>query len=329
MEARPKQFGPRCIATNLVPQTPLCFSPIFTDTQGTREGRVGVSRFFDTDSTNLAEPDMVPTVNSFVNEKSPTLTSTFKSLKEPSRRNTHPSSKSHNKVSCLDYYRQHLAKKGISERASNLILSSRREGTNSNYCSPWNEWASWCDKLKVDPFRCTKKRVLDFLAKLFEQGYQYRSVCNQRSPISPFHEGIDGKSIGENPQVSSLITGIFNQRPPQSKYTCIWDVQLVLDYLKKHFPDNKKLTDRQLTLKVTILLALTSVSRAGGLHNLDIRFMARTENKYSFSFNKLSKSWRGQKPPVVEFCGYSDDKDLRVVTALDKYILPSSEWRKQ
>ena len=91
-------------------------------------------------------------------------------------------------------------------------------------------------------------------------------------------------------QVSSLIKGIFNQRPPQPRYTCIWYVQLVLDYLKKHFPDNKKLTDRQLILQVKILLALTSASRAGGLHDLDIRFMARTENKYSFSFSKLSKS---------------------------------------
>ena len=140
-------------------------------------------------------------------------------------------------------------------------------------------------------------------------------MCSHRYAISAFREGIDGKSIGENPQVSSLITGIFNQRPPQPRYACIWDVQLVLDYLKKHFPDNKKLTERQLTLKVTILLALTSASRAGGLHNLDIRLMARTENKYSFSFNKLSKPWRqGRKSPVVEFCGYSDDKDLCVVT---------------
>ena len=98
-------------------------------------------------------------------------------------------------------------------------------------------------------------------------------MCSHRSAISAFHEGIDGKSIGENPQVSSLITGIFNQRPPQPRYACIWDAQLALDYLKKHFPDNKKLTDRPLTLKVTILLTLNSASPASGLHNLDMRFM--------------------------------------------------------
>ena len=85
MEARAKQFGPRCIAANLVAQIPLCFSPIFTDTISTKEDRVGESPFFDTDSNNFAEPGMVPRVTSFVNEKSPTLTSTSKSLKEPSR----------------------------------------------------------------------------------------------------------------------------------------------------------------------------------------------------------------------------------------------------
>ena len=112
-------------------------------------------------------------------------------------------------VSRLDYYRQHLARKGISERASNLILSSRTEDTNSNYCSSWNKWASWCDKQNIDPFRCTLEWVLDFLAELFEQDCQYRSVCSHRSAISALHEGIDGKSMSENPQVTSLITGIF------------------------------------------------------------------------------------------------------------------------
>ena len=155
---------PNSFALDALQQIPLCFSPIFTDTQGTKEGRVGECPFFATDSTNL-----VPRVSSFVNEKSPALASTSKSLKEPSKGNTHPSSKSNNEVSCLDYYRQHLAKEGISERASNLILSSRREGANSNYFSSWNKRASWCDKKKVGPFRFTLKLVMDFLGELSVQ----------------------------------------------------------------------------------------------------------------------------------------------------------------
>ena len=81
------------------------FPPIFTYTQGTKEGRLGENPFFDTDSTNLAGPDIVPKVKSSVNENSTTLTSTSRFLKEPSRGNTHPSSKLNNEVSCLDYHR--------------------------------------------------------------------------------------------------------------------------------------------------------------------------------------------------------------------------------
>ena len=73
------------------------------------------------------------------------------------------------------------------------------------------------------------------MTELLEQGYQYTSVCSHRSAISASHEGIDGKNIGENLQVSSLITGIFNQRPPQPKYTYICDVQIGITVNKETF----------------------------------------------------------------------------------------------
>ena len=43
-------------------------------------------------------------------------------------------------------------------------------------------------------------------------------MCSHIYEISEFHHGIEGKSIQEHQQVSSLITGISNQRPPQSRY---------------------------------------------------------------------------------------------------------------
>ena len=43
-------------------------------------------------------------------------------------------------------------------------------------------------------------------------------MCSHRSEISEFHYGIEGKTIQQHTQVSSLITGISNQRPPQSRY---------------------------------------------------------------------------------------------------------------
>ena len=102
--------------------------------------------------------------------------------------------------------------------------------------------------------------MLDFLVFLFESGYEYRTICTHRSAISALHDNIEGRPVGEHPQVNSLITGVFNSRPPQPKYNCIWDVQLVLDYLKKEFTNNSNLSDKLLTFKVVMLLALTSAS---------------------------------------------------------------------
>ena len=71
---------------------------------------------------------------------------------------------------------------------------------------------------------------------------------------------IEGRPVGEHPSVSSLITGVFNNCKLQPKYNFIWDVQLVLDYLQKELPNNSDLSDKLLTFKVAMLLALTAAS---------------------------------------------------------------------
>ena len=152
-------------------------------------------------------------------------------------------------MGCL---RKRLAEEGISERASDIIVSSRREGTLSIYSSDWNKCVSWCVEQDVDPVRRNVNWILDFLAFMFESGYEYRTIFKHRSAISALHNNIEGRPVGEHPQVSSLITGVFNNRPPQPKYNFIWDVQLVLDYLKKELPNNSDLSEKLLTFKVNV-----------------------------------------------------------------------------
>ena len=122
---------------------------------------------------------------------------------------------------------------------------------------------------------------------------------------------------------------MFNNCKLQPKYNFIWDVQLVLDYLQKELPNNSDLSDKLLTFKVAMLLALTAASTVRGLHILDTRFIVKTSQKYVFKFHKLHKSWRqGQKPTTLEFVAFSQDKDLCVVSALDEYLNRTEEWRR-
>ena len=151
----------------------------------------------------------------------------------------------------------------------------------------------------MDPFGFALKCVFELLGDLFEQDYENGLGCNCKCEISAFHHGTEGEGRGQHLQVSWLTTGIL--LPPQASYIFIWHVQVLINYLKKDLSDNKKLTNKYLTLKVTGFSALSS-NHGCSLHNLSIKFVARNEVNDSFLFNKLSKSWRqGQKPPGKQF----------------------------
>lgn len=163
---------------------------------------------------------------------------------------------------------------------------------------------------------------------LFDKGLAYRTIGCHRSAISAFHEKVDGLPIGQHPDVCSLVSGVFNSRPPQPRYVFIWDVQLVLNLIKNQWSNNHNLSDKQITYKIVMLMALTSASRASALHHLDVRYMTRSADRYSFTFHKLHKSWgAGKAPPKLEFFKYDTDTDLCVVHTLDAYILRAQEWR--
>lgn len=89
----------------------------------------------------------------------------------------------------------------------------------------------------------------------------------------------------------------------------------MLIYIKS-LGKTESLSDKLLTLKLTILLALTAASRGSEIALLDIRYMSRSEKTFSFAFTKLTKSWRkGQPPPSLSFRSYTEDDSLCVVEA--------------
>ena len=97
-----------------------------------------------------------------------------------------------------------------------------------------------------------KLYVLDFLACLHEEEYDYRTINCYRSAISGFHEKIEGLTVGKHPGVCTL-TGVFNFRPPQLRYLFTWDVQMLLEFIKNNWTDNNNFI-----LKLTMLLRLAS-----------------------------------------------------------------------
>ena len=143
-----------------------------------------------------------------------------------------------------------------------------------------------------------------------------------RSAISPaYHEKVDGMPVGQHPLVTSLMAGIFNSRPPQPRHIFVWDVQVVLNFVKKDRGISSSLTDQELTYKLCKLLSLPTASRVSGLQHLDKRFMTKADNKVTFYFAKLHKSCRKDKPPPsLTIIGFPKDSQLCVIETLDTYL---------
>ena len=74
--------------------------------------------------------------------------------------------------------------------------------------------------------------MLDYLSYLFDSGYKYRTIDCHRSAISAYHKYVKRKPVGQHSHVCALLKGVFNQRSPQARYVSIWDIQIVLDFVK-------------------------------------------------------------------------------------------------
>ena len=88
------------------------------------------------------------------------------------------------------------------------------------------------------------------------------------------------------------MKGIFNARPPQPQYTFIWDLQTVLNFIEENWGIIKEIIDKEVSLKWTMLMALTKVSRASKMHHLRIGNIVQLSNQYVSKYSKLHKSWK-------------------------------------
>ena len=162
---------------------------------------------------------------------------------------------------------------------------------------------------------------------MFHSGLEWSTIAGYRSSISAFHDPIEGFSVGKHPRVCSLLKEIFNKRPPIPRYTFIWDVQKVLTYLSTlGMPEH--LSDKMLTLKTTMLIALTSSNRAHEICSLNIDFLVKHPKHYTFHFSKVTKTARqGKLRPPVELIQFSE-QNLCVCHRIDVYLERTEAWKK-
>jgi len=87
-----------------------------------------------------------------------------------------------------------------------------------------------------------------------------------------------------------------------------------------------KIDLKLLSLKLTMLLALTSANRAHELKILDIRYMVRHESFYIFHFAQPTKTAKpGKKKEPLKFSKFNEDPELCPVRQNVKFYLEKTK----
>ncbi len=169
-----------------------------------------------------------------------------------------------------------VAASGLSEelnalqsRVIDTLTEARAPSTRRLYALKWGVFVKWCHQAHIDPVTCTVLDVLSFLQYRLDSGSLPSTVYV--AAIAAFRSPQGGQSIGRNAMVVSFLKGARRLHPPRPPSVPPWDLDVVLRALSQ--PPFEPLTSvglKELSLKTTLLLALTSAKRIGDLHAFSV-----------------------------------------------------------
>ena len=116
------------------------------------------------------------------------------------------------------------------------------------YSTYLRQWEVFCNTRRIHPISPPLRDALEFLAQLADRNLGYTVVNTARSALSSILVLPTGTAFGQHPYVKRLLKGV---------YTCVWDVETVLNYFK-NLGSNTELALKMLTFKLVMLLGSLS-----------------------------------------------------------------------
>ena len=158
---------------------------------------------------------------------------------------------------------------------------------------------------------------LEYLTERYHEGLGYSSIITAKSAIIALHPSLQG-----TPLLSRFMKGIFNLRPSLPRYTCTWDVEIVLNHLQTINLEDIDL--KVLSRKLATLLLLLSGQRLQTLHVIKLSNIKITATDCVIYIDSLLKtSCPTAHTNVLRFEFY-ESVNLCVIRHLQKYIELSS-----
>lgn len=225
--------------------------------------------------------------------------------------------------------RKNLRERGISEEGADIILASWRPGTEKQYRTHINRWTQFCHRRDINPFTPTICEIINFLSETFHRGVGYSCVNTARGALSSLGIVVDGCAAGNHPLVNRLMKGIFNLRPSTPRYKDTWDIKPVLDKLRSMEPLHK-LSLKELTYKLVLLMAITQAARVQTLHLLVLKNISIGEGHISVWLGGNIKQCRpNYNVQFLKFKAYSKDTRLCVYRTLKTYLEKTKHLREE
>ena len=276
----------------------------------------------------LAYTTMVP--------KSSPATQTKPSVSKSQERSTSTAQPSQGKSSnlaqaeppCMSLIREGLNKYALSPAAKDVLMASWREGTSKQYHTYLSKWNQYCRDKNIDVFLPGVTNGIEFLVFLYKSGLGYSAINTARSALSSILVLEDGVKFGEHPLVARCMKEIFELKPALPKYSEIWDVNIVLGYLRAAAP-LRSLSLKQLTLNLTMLLCLTTGQRGQTIHKFDVNYIQEMDDRYRITIcEKLKQSKPGRHLAPIDLLSFQSDKKLCVVEHLKEYLQRTKQLRE-
>ena len=200
-------------------------------------------------------------------------------------------------------------------------MDSWRDKTKTQYAVYHRRWNTYCVIKNIEPLNPKFNDVLSFLVTQFDLGLRYSALNSVRSALSCILPMFEGFSFGTHPTTLRLLKSFYNKRPPQARYTEMWNPDIVLDYLREKTPLDK-LSLKELTLKFVMLFMLATCCRQQKLCLLkrsNIKFQSNGSVK--IVIDELQKhSTRGKSLEVLTLKPFTEDRSICVVTNLKTYV---------
>ncbi len=234
---------------------------------------------------------------------------------------------------------------GLPAEVQETIASARAPATRKLYSSKWGVFELWCLTRAIDPVNCPVGPVLEFLQERLTAGAAATTLRVYVAAIAARRE-LDEIPLGRHRLVSAFMRGARRLRPVRPTAVPSWDLSVVLEGLvTAPFEPLESASDRILTLKVVLLLALTSLKRVGDLQAFSVSetcmdfapglVKVTLRPRPGYIPKVLSTSFRSQVVTLHSFhpppFASSEDERLHMlcpVRALKLYVDRSKVWRK-